>query len=348
MDSSGFEPDFTWEKFFFCLASHAIIVIGILLFASIKKYDFALAGFLTMITSLLYHIIQFGSILGHQHLVLLHIGDLTMIFVTFNVVIYSFYRLSIWKRYLLMMFNFPFAYILGVLAYSSYAIVVLIFAEFVFLLWLHHHHNMKHNHGVLLFDSFNCIMLAIIVGFVGTAFFFFYWGGNPGEINYSYRHSIWHFFVFGAYDVIAVICWHMYNKTMELIREMEKDYGRLSPAILRALLNGDEVKVDSHFLKKYPVLLEHTKESIKLRVGIALGLISKKEFADYEKAENERKAKKEEQVKPALVQQILSKDDEAQQDEEDEQGEDDDELEPVDEEEDQENEDEEIDYDDLI
>ncbi len=266
MGHSAFEPNFTYDMLLVSLLSHAVGLIGVLIFWWIRKFDFAIVGLLMIIVSQMYHFTEFG-IFGHVHLAFLHVADFAMIMFFFSVVAFSWYRLDYEKRFLLTLIFIPIPYFLSTYFYEGYAIVAIIVGEFAVLLILQHHYNVTHFKGKIALDKFNvfCLVLAFLL--VGTALFFFYWAGSPGDLHYSYRHSIWHFCVFIIYDIISVLYLRYYMIMKEKIEKFERDGGRLKADMKRMILTSEHPYIPSK-LKEHMDSTEEDMEEAQRRIDV--------------------------------------------------------------------------------
>lgn len=209
-ENQGFEKNVTWYKVLAMIASHLVMAIGIWLFYIIGMFGFAFFGALTNLMSFYYHIVQLG-IIGHRMLLLTHIGDYTFILVTFTFVILSTFETNpeVILYSIALVFMVPF--FVGSIMFNTYIIVFLLVGcacAIVTFRYLGGNHIYKKK---LKMDTFTLIGLGMVILFAAVGGFFIYWGGDPGDEHYWWRHDIWHFFAFGAYDFIALIFTHKHH-----------------------------------------------------------------------------------------------------------------------------------------
>lgn len=206
---SEFEENLTWYKWLLMISSHLIMAPGIYIFYYIGKDDFALSGLLSNIMSLYYHVIQMGLV-GRWMMVIAHIGDFTFIAVLMITIFMSWFKVNQERRVAIIKIFYIFPFFLGTITYSSYAMIFILLASVAVILYFQHRYNMENYNNKWRFDKFNILCLFGIVTFAIAGTFFIYWGGNPGEEHYWWRHDTWHFFIFGAFSIAALIYLKLY------------------------------------------------------------------------------------------------------------------------------------------
>lgn len=253
-----FEDHVTPEKVVLMLVSHFIILPGVYFFYRIGKYDFALVGFLSFATSIFYHISQEGW-LNRVSLLIPHIGDFTLICVGFLIGFLSVLSVEHEIRLYVVLIFFTFPFMLGALTYDSYAMIAVLVASFFTILYFQHLQCVK-QHGKWKFDKFNILCLLVLIGFAGAGGFFIYWGGNPGDDQYWWRHSIWHFFAFGAYDIAAFMYLREYLFVVNEMNEKEKKIIYVDRTGKQINFESLQENLSTHSKKKHKSKKEKKKE----------------------------------------------------------------------------------------
>lgn len=294
---SQFEQDVTWYKVLLMLLSHLIMTPGICIFYYIGKDDFALSGLLSNLMSLFYHIIQLG-IVGRWMMVIAHIGDFAFISVLIITVFMSFYKVDQEKRTAVIKIYNIFPYLLGTITYSSYAMIIILLSSLVVVMYFHHDYNMKNYNKKWRFDRFNITCLFFMFLFAAAGGFFIFWGGNPGEPHYWWRHDTWHIFIFGSYTIMALIYLKLYLDAFQEVNSSGKTIF-LAKDIPRNFKEKRDKKAKKEKKSKKHKKKKEKKESKEEGTSLFNSFLSirKKSSEEEEEEEDEENNSEEEQSK---------------------------------------------------